>query len=51
MHPLLMFFATLGGLGLWGLTGVVLGPLIAAFLVALLHMYEARYRAELQSHS
>ena len=40
VHAGLMFFALLGGLAMFGLVGVVAGPLIIAFFLALLRMYE-----------
>lgn len=40
VHAGVMFFALLGGLTMFGLVGVVAGPLIIAFFLALLRMYE-----------
>lgn len=40
MHPLMLFFAILGGIALFGLLGVVIGPLIAAVFVTLLKIFE-----------
>jgi predicted PurR-regulated permease PerM len=40
MHPLLLFFAMLGGVYLFGLLGVVLGPMIAALVVTLIRSLE-----------
>jgi predicted PurR-regulated permease PerM len=34
MHPLLIFLSTLGGLAIWGFSGFVLGPVIAALFLA-----------------
>jgi predicted PurR-regulated permease PerM len=42
MHPLLLFFSMLGGVALFGLLGVVLGPLIAAIFVTLLQILELK---------
>jgi len=42
MHPLLLFFSMLGGVALFGLLGIVLGPLIAAVFVTLLKILELR---------
>jgi predicted PurR-regulated permease PerM len=47
MHPVLILFATIGGIGMFGISGVVIGPMIAAFLFALLQMYEVKYKKEL----
>lgn len=42
MHPLLLFFSMLGGVAMFGLLGVVLGPLIAAAFVTLLTILELK---------
>lgn len=47
MHPLVILFSTLGGIGVFGISGVVIGPMIAAFLLSVLNMYEQRYSKEL----
>jgi predicted PurR-regulated permease PerM len=39
MHPLLLFFSIAGGVGVFGLLGLVLGPVIAAVFVALFDLY------------
>ncbi|NTU45725.1 MAG: AI-2E family transporter [Chlorobiaceae bacterium] len=39
MHELMIFFSTLGGIGLFGLFGFILGPIIAALFVTLWEMY------------
>lgn len=46
MHPLLLFFSILGGIALFGLLGVVLGPLIAAVFVTLLKILELKLHPE-----
>jgi len=40
MHPLLLFFSLMGGIALFGLLGVVVGPLIAAVFLTLLKIFE-----------
>ncbi len=42
MHPLLLFFAIMGGVAMFGLLGVVVGPLIAAVFVAIIRLFEVR---------
>jgi predicted PurR-regulated permease PerM len=42
MHPLLLFFSLMGGIALFGLLGIVVGPLIAAIFVALLKIVDLR---------
>lgn len=47
VNPLLILFTTLGGLFIFGLSGFVIGPVIAALFVALWEIYEQYYHAEL----
>lgn len=44
MHPLLVFFAVLGGLSLFGISGVVLGPVCIAVLWGLIDIWRSRTR-------
>jgi predicted PurR-regulated permease PerM len=46
LHPLLLFFALLGGIAMWGLLGVVMGPIIAAAFMILLKVFEMRLHPE-----
>jgi predicted PurR-regulated permease PerM len=39
IHPLLLFFAVLGGIQAFGLIGVVAGPLVATLFLALIEIY------------
>jgi predicted PurR-regulated permease PerM len=39
IHPLLLFFAVLGGIQAFGLIGVIAGPLIATFFLTLVEIY------------
>ena len=43
MPDYLVLFSTLGGLGLVGITGFVLGPIIAALFIAVWQMYEQEH--------
>ena len=43
MHGGIVFFALLGGLAAFGSVGLVAGPLIVAFLLALLRIYQRDY--------
>lgn len=43
MHPLLLFFAIMGGLKLAGLMGVVYGPLVLAMVQALLEIFRGEF--------
>ncbi len=49
MHPLLLFFTILGGIYLFGLLGIVLGPLIAAVFVTLLKIFEFTLHPETEA--
>ncbi|MBD3257385.1 AI-2E family transporter [candidate division GN15 bacterium] len=42
MHPLMLFFTIMGGISLFGLLGIVLGPMIAAGFTILLRVFEMR---------
>jgi predicted PurR-regulated permease PerM len=46
MHPLLLFFAILGGISLFGLLGLVVGPMVAASFIILLKIFEMRLHPE-----
>jgi len=48
MHPLLVLFATLGGIALFGITGFVIGPVIASLYLAIMSIYDHYYRNELE---
>jgi predicted PurR-regulated permease PerM len=43
MHGAIVFFALLGGLAAFGAVGLLLGPLIVAFFLAVLRIYERDY--------
>jgi predicted PurR-regulated permease PerM len=49
MHPLLVFFTTLGGIAAFGIVGFILGPIIMAFLLTLLEIYAHEYKYYLES--
>ena len=40
IHPLLLFFAILSGVGLFGVSGVVFGPMLIALLVTMARIYQ-----------
>ena len=46
LHPLLLFFTILGGISLFGLLGLVVGPMVAAGFVILLRVFEMRLHPE-----
>lgn len=51
MHPLLIFFATLGGLAFFGVPGFVLGPIIASLALALLDIYTLEFKTQLKAYN
>jgi len=50
MHPLLVFFSILGGLALFGASGFVIGPVLAALYISVMAIYEHYYRDELDNN-
>jgi predicted PurR-regulated permease PerM len=40
MHPLLLFFAIMGGIAMFNLLGLVLGPIIAAVFMTLIRIFD-----------
>ena len=49
LHELLIFFAVLGGLQLFGVLGLVLGPVVVAITLALIEMVREAYRPPAQT--
>lgn len=47
LHELLIFFSTLGGLMLFGATGFILGPILAALFVTAWEMFGTAFRTAL----
>jgi len=50
MHPLLVLLSTLGGIIIFGISGFIIGPIIAALFVASISIYEHHYHNELQNN-
>ncbi|MSU75396.1 MAG: AI-2E family transporter [Candidatus Magasanikbacteria bacterium] len=50
MHPLVILFSTLGGLALFGISGFMVGPIIAALFLSFWEMYEEFYKTELKNN-
>lgn len=44
MHPAVFLFSTVGGIVVFGISGIVFGPILMSLFLALLQMYEKRYR-------
>jgi len=47
MHPIIVLFSTLGGLLIFGVSGLVIGPVIAALFMAFWEMYDHYYQNQL----
>ncbi len=47
MHPLVIFFSTLGGIFIFGVSGFVIGPVIAALYLSVLSIYDYYYNKQL----
>lgn len=50
MHPLMVFFATLGGIILFGISGFVIGPIVAALYISVMSIYDHYYKHELEKN-
>lgn len=48
MHPLWVFFATLGGIIIFGVSGFVIGPVIAALFLSIISIYDEYYKTKLE---
>lgn len=50
MHPLLVLLSTLGGIALFGISGFVIGPVIAALFLSIMTIYDHYYKTELTNN-
>ncbi len=50
MHPLLVLLSTLGGIAVFGISGFIIGPIIAALMMAFWDMYENSFRKNLDKN-
>lgn len=48
MHPVIVLFSTLGGILLFGISGFVIGPIVAALFQSFWEIYEDYYHQELK---
>ncbi|MFZ2192994.1 MAG: AI-2E family transporter [Candidatus Moraniibacteriota bacterium] len=48
LHPILVFLSTIGGIALFGLIGVLLGPVIIVLFISLLDIYQIEFKNELE---
>ena len=44
IHPLLILLSVLGGIGTFGFMGLLIGPLVLSFLLALLSIYPTIFK-------
>jgi predicted PurR-regulated permease PerM len=49
MHILIIFFSTIGGLAVFGIMGVIVGPVIASMFVTLIDIYGDEFKEYLES--
>jgi predicted PurR-regulated permease PerM len=50
MHDLIVFFAAMGGIKMFGPLGVILGPIVAALFIAILDIYSREFKTHLDQH-
>ena len=50
MHPLIVLLTTLGGFVLFGISGFVIGPIIASLFLAVMSIYSHYYKNELSNN-
>jgi len=47
LHELVVFFSMLGGIGMFGVMGFIVGPVIAALFLTLLEIYGKEFNPQL----
>jgi predicted PurR-regulated permease PerM len=50
MHPIVVLFSTLGGILLFGVSGVIIGPVIAALFLSVVSIYDFYFKKELANN-
>ncbi|QQS21179.1 MAG: AI-2E family transporter [Candidatus Moraniibacteriota bacterium] len=48
IHPLLVFFSTMGGISFFGIAGFLIGPIIVSFFLALVRIYGREFKRDLE---
>lgn len=51
IHPLLVFFSTLGGIALFGIIGLLIGPITVSFFLALVRIYGREFKTDLDAYN
>ncbi|NTV41065.1 MAG: AI-2E family transporter [Candidatus Moranbacteria bacterium] len=51
MHPLIVFFATLGGITVFGFLGLLIGPIIVALFLSLWDIYAEEFKGQLKKYN
>jgi predicted PurR-regulated permease PerM len=51
MHPLLVFFAMLGGINIFGVLGFIAGPVIMALFITLWEIYSVEFKNQLKEYN
>jgi predicted PurR-regulated permease PerM len=49
MHDLMVFFSTLGGIGMFGAMGFIVGPVVGALFLSLLDIYSQEFKEDLDT--
>ena len=50
MHPVIVFLSTLGGIATFGISGFIIGPIIAALFLSIISIYNHYYSHELDNN-
>lgn len=51
MHPLMIFFATIGGIYFFGLPGFIMGPIVVSLFMALGEIYRIEFQEQLKEYN
>ncbi len=51
MHPLMVLFATLGGISMLGFLGFIIGPIIVALFLTLWNIYAVEFKGQLKRYN
>jgi len=51
LHPLIVFLSSLGGIALLGISGFVVGPIIAALFISIISIYDDYFKSELKHNN